>query len=108
MSTKSGNWSKAKMATGIDARTATTMGMDTKERFALKMMKKVDAKATIMNAIEKKSAVRPINNLKGKDLRKSSWPYREVRMPINISIAMLDEIKESPSVTIKVTKIGSL
>ena len=41
-------------------------------------MKKVDAKATIIKAIEKKSLLKPTSNLKGRDLRKSSCAYGEV------------------------------
>ena len=95
------------MAIGIAARMAIAIGIDVKGSFALKMMKKVDTKATIIKAIEKKSVLKPISNLKGRDLRKSSCAYREVRMPKNITIAMLDETKESASAIAKLTKIGS-
>jgi len=95
------------MPIGILVRMATTAGIDVKGSFALKMMKKVDAKATIIKAIEKKSILKPTSNLKGRDLRKSSCAYREVRMPKNMTIAMLDETKDSASAIGKVTKLGS-
>jgi phosphoribosylformylglycinamidine (FGAM) synthase PurS component len=61
-------------------------------------------KVTIMAAIEKKSMERPMINLVGKDLRKSSSAYRDVRIPKNINTDVDEEKREIASATIKTVK----
>ena len=61
-------------------------------------------KVTIMAAMDKKSVERPKIKLVGKDLRKSSSAYRDVRIPKNINTDVDEEKREIASATIKTVK----
>jgi phosphoribosylformylglycinamidine (FGAM) synthase PurS component len=101
ISTSRGNCSNMKKVTGIVA--SSTIGIiifNLPSNIIIRAAQKV----TVMVAIEKKSVERPIINLLGKDLRKSSSAYRDVRIPKNINTDVDEEKREIASATIKTVK----
>ena len=67
-------------------------------------MSKVVPKTTIMVTMEKNKVPRPIINLVGNDLRKSSSLYRDVRIPRNTRAEVADENNDKASDIMKTTK----
>lgn len=67
-------------------------------------MKKVALNATSIDAIEQKRVIKPSINLFGRDSRKSSSAYRDVRMDKNINIEVTDENRAKASDMAKIMK----
>jgi phosphoribosylformylglycinamidine (FGAM) synthase PurS component len=101
ISTRRGNCNIMKKVTGIQA--TKTIGIIICN-FPSTIIIRAAQKVTIMVAMEKKSVERPIINLVGKDLWKSSSAYRDVRIPRNINTDVDEEKREIASATIKTVK----
>jgi phosphoribosylformylglycinamidine (FGAM) synthase PurS component len=101
ISTRRGNCNIMKKVTGIVA--SSTIGIITCN-LPSNIIIRASQKVTIMVAMEKKSVERPIINFLGKDLRKSSSAYRDVRIPKNINTDVDEEKREIASATIKTVK----
>lgn len=90
------------MVTGILA--SKIIGKDTHHTRSRSIITRVVPKVIIIVAIEKKREERPMINLVGKYLRKSSSRYREVRIPKNISNVVQEENNDMASATMKTMK----
>ena len=87
MSTKRGNCIRAKKAIGILAKQTDRI---TIHNSSWNIMERPAQKATIMAAMDRKRVERPIINFFGKDSRKSSSAYLDVRIPRNISTEVVE------------------
>ena len=101
ISTRRGNCKNMKKVTGMLA--SSTTGITT-SNLPFSIIMRAAQKVTIMAAMDKKSVERPKINLVGKDLRKSSSAYRDVRIPKNINTDVDEEKREIASATIKTVK----
>jgi hypothetical protein len=99
ISTRRGNCSRAKSVTGRLA--SSIIGKEIHGKRSRSIIKSVMPKVIIIVAIEKKRQERPTIIFVGKDLRKSSSLYRDVRIPKNINNEDVDANNDIASDTMK-------